>query len=603
MGISVLNNAITLIGRLFDTRQPVHPMYPDTAEKPLCVCTPIRQPFPRCTPEEVGIPSETIQRFFAEIAADDSLNMQSIQIYRNGKMISEAFFQDQDPKMWKTTFSACKSVVSLAIGFLYDEGKIHPDDKLSHFLSSRIPQLSRAKDITVHQLLSMSSGSLFNEGAMLVERDWVKGFLSGAFNPGKFAYNSLNTYMLSVLVKEISGESLTDFLRTRLFDPLSIDQVYWEKCPLGIEKGGWGLYIRPEDLAKIGQFVLQDGVWNGRRLLSEDWIHMATTRQIEVGNVSEWFDYGYQIWTGRKHNSFLFNGMLGQNVLCMWDNGIMLVSFAGNDELFQSSNYFQYVEACFGKAFPATLPPNPEAHDQLQKQIASMKDGGTDTSLPQQPSRKTIFHLFRRREPESPNILPKECTMLDGVCFVPDDENSTALGLFPVIPQVIQNNYSTGLESISFSEKASVFYVHYQEKNVLHTFPVGFTHAAPGILQIGSVSYHIRTLGEFTRNEDHRPLLKLRISFAETPFTRCLKLYYTGTCPHIQYSERPGSEFIFSKVIGIKNDLGTTPIIGGTLTKVDNDYLRYRINKKFSPDIRLRKSDSQLTQQEENHHG
>lgn len=599
MGIGVFNHTITLLGRLFDTRQPVQPVYPDTADKPLCVCTPIRQPFPRCSPEEIGIPSQTIRAFLSSIADDDSLNMHSILIFRNGKMIAEASFGDQDPRMWKSTFSACKSIVSLAIGFLYDEGKIHPDDKLGRFFPGRIPQLSRAREITVRQLLTMSSGAIFNEGAMLVERDWIKGFVSGNFNPGKFSYNSLNTYMLSALVKECSGESLTDYLRPRLFDPLSIDQVFWEKCPMGIEKGGWGMYIRPEDLAKIGQLVYQNGIWNGRRLLSEEWIAMATQKQIETGNVSPYFDYGFQIWTGREHDSFLFNGMLGQNVLCMRENGVMLVSFAGNDEFFHSSNYFRYAETYFGKPFSPSLPPNRQAYEQLQKTIAALTDAGTETTVPTQ-SAKTIFRFFHRKNVAAQtSTLPAECALLNGKRFTAEDDSGISVGIFPVSLQVVQNNYVSGFTQLSFRLEQDRFFMDYMEDSVTHTLCIGFEKADDGVLTIGTVPYHIKTLGEFTQDEDRHPLLKLRITFQETPFTRYIKLYYAGSRPHMKYSERPGGEFIFSKVVDIKSDLENAPIIGGPLNKVDNDYLRYRIDKKFSPDIRLRLSEPHVLQTKE----
>ena len=76
---------------------------------------------------------------------------------------------------------------------------------------------------------------------MMTERDWVKGFFSGNFDGGKFSYNSLNTYLLSVILTEKTGESLSDYLKPRLFDPLGISNYYWEKSPAGIDKGGWGL--------------------------------------------------------------------------------------------------------------------------------------------------------------------------------------------------------------------------------------------------------------------------------------------------------------------------------------------------------------------------
>ena len=178
----------------------------------------------------------------------------------------------------------------------------------------------------------MRAGVLFSEPEALSETDWSKAFLNSSLkgDPGtEFHYNSLNTYMLSAIVRRKAGKGLLEFIQERLFDPMGITDVLWETCPMGIEKGGWGLYIRPEDMAKLGQLVLDGGLWQGRRLISQAFLQAALTAHAspppELGD----YDYGYQIWVGRKANTFLFNGMLGQNVLGFRDSGILLVTNAG----------------------------------------------------------------------------------------------------------------------------------------------------------------------------------------------------------------------------------------------------------------------------------
>ena len=164
----------------------------------------------------------------------------------------------------------------------------------------------------------MRAGVIFGEAEALSEQDWVRAFLNSSLKgePGtEFYYNSLNTYMLSAIVLRKTGKKLTDFLQERLFGPMGITDILWETCPSGIEKGGWGLYIRPEDIAKLGQLVMDEGMWHGQQLISAEYIRTATAAHAspppELGD----FDYGYQIWVGRKTPAFLFNGMLGQNVL------------------------------------------------------------------------------------------------------------------------------------------------------------------------------------------------------------------------------------------------------------------------------------------------
>ncbi len=611
MSISSLNGVITLFGRVADIRQAVTPIYPDTSGKPAFNPSPILSPFERAKPEEVGVPSSLIADFIDAVTRSDKLNLHSLLILRNGKLITEAVWDDQSTKVWKSTFSASKSIVSLAIGFLYDEGKIRLTDKLTELFSDRIPPFTRltVKDLTVRSLLTMSTGASFNEAESMTERDWVKGFFGGNFAPGSFAYNSLNTYLLSVIVKQKTGQGLTEYLRPRLFEPLQIKNVYWETCPLGIEKGGWGLYIYPEDMAKLGQLVLNDGAWNGKQLISQDWIYMATHRQIATGAVSELYDYGYQIWTGRRTNSFLFNGMFGQNVLGLRDSGILIVSNAGNDEMFQSGEYFRLTEEYFCRSFGSTLPADEEGEARLRETIdrivekPPVKEPEPEPEPAPQPEPplpwwKRIFcrntpepavapALEPEPEPESP--LPGECAVLSGAHYEADDEFALSLGFMPLIWQAFTNNYSTGFTSLSFRTEQDKFYMTYMEKGASHTMEIGFDYPADTTLSFNGVPYLVRVKGAFARNEDGEPVLKLRVTFAETPTRRYIKIFY-GKNARIVQTEEPGGPFVLDQLLNIKDQLAGKPLGGAAKALVDDDYLRYRVERKFSPCTVLKKT-------------
>ena len=132
--------------------------------------------------------------------------------------------------------------------------------------------------------------------------------------PGTFyLYNSLGTYMLSAIVQKVTGEKVVDYLNTRLFEPLHIDKPRWEESPQGINTGGWGLYLKTEDLAKMGQLLLQKGEWNGRQIIPADWVAEMSKKQVDSVNpgtrledaaakgmtteTSDWMQgYGYQMW-------------------------------------------------------------------------------------------------------------------------------------------------------------------------------------------------------------------------------------------------------------------------------------------------------------------
>ena len=590
MSISDLNNAITLLGRLMDTRQAIKPIYPDTSEKPAFRSSAIRQPFVRCQPEDVGVSSGRIASFLSEIAEDETLNMHSILILKDGKMITEAVFADQSTHIWKYTFSACKSITAIAIGFLYDEGLLLVEEKLTDLFEDAIPPLTRLaiRELTVEHLLTMTTGASFNEVMAMTDPDWIKEYFSGTFAPGSFLYNSLNSYILSAIVEKKTGQHLSEYLKPRLFDPLGIDNYFWEKCPRGIDKGGWGLYMLPEDMAKIGQLVMQRGVWKGHRLLSEEWINRSTTKHADAAAVSKLFDYGYQTWVGRSADSFLFNGMLGQNVLGFRNSGVLLVSHGGNAEMFQTGNYFTLAHKYFSDA--DALLSDAGEENRLPAVLRAIREYPVAPSEPVKAKRRFPLFAKKSRSTSPAASLPKECDLLSGVTFTSEDENAPALCLMPVIWQSVQNSYSSGMRSLSFLKSDAAFYMTYAEAEESYLLRIGFGYPADTDLTIGGKPYRVRTLGKFVRDEDDIPLLSLRITFAETPLTRLIKLYYTGIRPHIQQSERPGSDFILLMTMTMKNELTAAPIIGGTLNKVDNEYIKYKVNRRFAPDVPLNTS-------------
>ena len=273
MNLSTASRTFQLLSRLLDPRSSTEPFVPSAGDKRALPLRPAAQPFPRALPEACGVSSRHIRKFLEELS-DSALHMQTAMVLRHGQVLCEAAFGSQTLLAPTYTFSACKSVVSLAIGLLADDGLLAVTDKVEDIFE--VPGLRRRlKDLTVEDLLTMRAGLLFTEAEALTETDWVRRFLSAAqkSEPGAdFFYNSLNTYLLSAIVCRKTGRGLTDLLQERLFTPMGITDVLWEKCPMGVEKGGWGLYIRPEDAAKLGQLVMDGGVWRGQRLLSGEYL-------------------------------------------------------------------------------------------------------------------------------------------------------------------------------------------------------------------------------------------------------------------------------------------------------------------------------------------
>ena len=217
-------------------------------------------------------------------AEADSMDIHSIMVVQGGNIIFENWMNEGDASKPHILNSVSKTFTSIAIGIAINEGKIKLSDKLISFFPTQLP--SNISDnlaaITVRDLLTMTCGHAIDhtyEMQRLAKEypsmDWIKCFLNYPveFKPGEvYCYNSVGTFMLSAIIQKATGEKLIDYLNTRLFIPLQIENAYWTENSQGINYGGWGLYLKTEDLAKVGQLLLQEGKWNGKQLISKGWI-------------------------------------------------------------------------------------------------------------------------------------------------------------------------------------------------------------------------------------------------------------------------------------------------------------------------------------------
>jgi CubicO group peptidase (beta-lactamase class C family) len=174
------------------------------------------------------------------------------------------------------------------------------------------------------------------------ETDWIRAFLAHPVphKPGThFRYNTPATFMQSAIVQKVTGQTVVDYLQPRLFGPLGIAAPKWDANPQGISIGGYGLYLQTEDIAKFGQMYLQNGVWQGKQLVPEDWVALATSKQVPNGSnpESDWNQgYGFQFWRSR-HGAYRGDGKDGQFCVVIPDQDavIVLTANTGNmqDEL------------------------------------------------------------------------------------------------------------------------------------------------------------------------------------------------------------------------------------------------------------------------------
>ena len=289
---------------------------------------------PRSTPEAQGVSSSGLLSFIEAADKDiDSLN--SFMLLRHGQVVAEGWWSPYHPQAPHSLYSLSKSFTSTAVGLAISEGKLNVDDPVIKFFPEDTPSepSNNLKSMRVSDLLRMATGQQ-TEPPRTPEVSWVKTFLAHPvpFKPGThFLYNTSATYMQSAIVQKVTGTTVLDYLRPRLFEPLGIENPTWEVSPQGISTGGYGLSIRTEDIAKFGQLYLQKGVWQGKQLVPKEWIDEATVRQVSNGSnpSSDWDQgYGYQFWRCR-HGAYRGDGAFGQYCIVLPDQDAVIAITSG----------------------------------------------------------------------------------------------------------------------------------------------------------------------------------------------------------------------------------------------------------------------------------
>ena len=555
-----------ILGKTGGTRVDYFPQKPDFPFDAV-----YEQAFVRATPESQGISSDLFAALLRELDASKDTDMHHFMALRHGKVICECNFAPYPKGMWHITHSMCKSITGMAIGMLIEEEKLKLDENIYDIFPDHINAFSKIfrPVITVENLLTMTSGVTFNESGIVSGNDWLGSFLNASVNgkPGtEFQYNSLNTYVLSAIVTKRTGETLTEYLTPRLFGPLGITKYYWETCPKGITKGGWGLFLCAEDMAKLGQLYLQKGKWNGQQLVSEYWIEISTARHLKTQN--DTYGYGYQLWMEQRPGSFEYNGMLGQNVIIYPDMDMVLVTNAGNKEMFQDCIMLNIIRKYFPVNYhPAdVLPENPLSYSLLKRLCGELENGENNNNRSTSLRGGWKRNVVSRRKHSDKKYSYRISAAVDrpsdhhsfmravsGRTYVMEQQN---IGIAPLFVQVFHNNMTDGISEISFTYDAGNFWISFTEGEVIHKLPVGFGKAADGCVDLHGEHYLVATLGEFARDENDIPVLKLEVTFIEECVKRKAHIFFhEDNGIEIRWNETPGKKMILAGLSSITEEL------------------------------------------------
>lgn len=531
MDITIQKRSVDLIINYLKHNVDAIPPYGYAMQKPALKSPATHSPLPRAVPEDEGVSSIAVKRFMERLELDrTNVSPHGILVLRRGKVLGEAFYKPYTARQPQMVYSMSKSFTSAAIGFLIDEGRIKTSDKVADILACSSLASKYQKMLTVEHVLTMSSGNRFNEVGSMLDADWQRMFIESLpkFEPGTaFEYNSLNTYILSAIVRRVTGMGLFEYLTPRLFEPLGFDRCSWETCPRGIEKGGWGFNVTLEDAAKLGLLYMNKGVFNGKRILSEEYCSLATSVRIPTPNGEAKRGYGYQIWMNELGDgAFNFSGVFGQFVFCFPKYDAIVAVYAGNSRLIGRSPLLKYVQELLSSMSDKAYKRDDRAYNELLEYQSSVVFA---------PALST--RLFQERLSADESGFSAVASILDGCEY--KLEGNTG-GLFPTIVQGVHGNYTMGTDMLRFKKTQDgldVTFYEYRERNVLHIkagagYNYGYVtmHGETELVGV-TCRYYILPQG--------RVLLALIVPFAETPHTRIVYMDIRADKIDVSFDETP----------------------------------------------------------------
>jgi CubicO group peptidase (beta-lactamase class C family) len=280
---------------------------------------------PRSTPAEQGVDQRGIDDFVAALAPMPDIELHSLMVLRHGHVVAERWWRPYRADSPHLLYSLSKSFTSTALGFAVAEGLVDLDATVLSYFPEFDDRVTHpwSRSMRVRDVASMASGhhdDMYGEAARAGNGDLVLGLLllPPKFEPGSsFAYNQPCTNTVAAIVRRVSGGTLADFLRPRLFEPLSIHPYGWVRDPVGREQGYSGLHVTTSAIAKLGQLYLDEGRWQGAQLLPAAWVAEATRSHVATGRENQDWDqgYGFQFW--RSRHGYRGDGAYGQYMVIL----------------------------------------------------------------------------------------------------------------------------------------------------------------------------------------------------------------------------------------------------------------------------------------------
>ncbi len=370
--------------------------------------------FERCTPESVGIASADIIKLM-DTFARMGIENHSFMIVRHGKVCAEAWAKPMAPDIPHTLYSFSKSFAATAIGFAIDEKLAVPSTGEALSLDTKLkdifPRQFAAKkkphpyddELKIRHMLRMQSGKQMNLLADKAKIDWVEDYINAPFNakPGTYwNYCNENSFMFCAAIRALTGQTVNEYLTPRLYAPLGIEEPMWETDQNGTESGGWGMYLKTEDMAKFMQCYMDGGRFMGKQVIPAWWVAEASKKQVDNSieiQPDNKVGYGYHFWLNQI-GGFRADGMFSQHGLALPEYDAVIITTSGCPI---EQKDMDAICSVFPAAFSdKPLPEDPEMYALLQQRCADY----ALAKLPKMPRRpqeearinKKVYRLHKK---------------------------------------------------------------------------------------------------------------------------------------------------------------------------------------------------------------
>ncbi|MBO4358213.1 MAG: serine hydrolase [Erysipelotrichaceae bacterium] len=349
-----------------------------------------RKPFDTARPEEVGVSSDLILEYIDNLEKSQT-EMHGLMIMRHNKMITEGWWAPFAPNLRHGLQSHTKTYAATVVGIAYTEGILKLDERLIDIFPDESPEdpSENLKLLTIRDVLCMGCGM---DTMPFNSKDWIREFMHTPVNhkPGTtYMYNSTGSTMLGAIVRKKTGLGLFDYLKPRLFDKIGInyDNLRCMCMADGMEVGGGGMFATTEDNFRLMKLYADGGVWEGERILAEDYVQLATTNQNDSATESinnpeasdNFLGYGFQIWMCKPHRAYRADGAMGQFTIVLPDQDmeIAITETAVGAHWAQSTLdiTWDFIEKIKGDE---VLAQDDEAYDRLCRKLSRLNVGNPE---------------------------------------------------------------------------------------------------------------------------------------------------------------------------------------------------------------------------------